>query len=579
MYGFNEKDCPNVGDGKRLLPGTQKSICFIEGTRGRGFVSAALAIDAKKAAFHEEMRLIDKAKIIVNDNLSTKLSEIALEKLDLGLKGLFFYTKHTGHKVDHQIESITGKTASEATFKFKGVKVSVLQYFKEQYKISLEYPNAPLVKVREGSRVNSYPMELGFIREMQRVTIFQQTPSQSDKMKKNCVVPPGERQGNIKRGAYALKLFGSRGNSFVTNAGFHILRNPMKVTSNEAELEECFKCAADNQCSYCLIISSDSAISVHKKIKLWERELEIVTQEVKLSTVIKVVKENQRQILENIVLKTNVKLGGLNYELDLHGMAASEDGQGWIREGRVFLGISVNHSSLLCDYLSPVVFGTLATLCEIVIDVFYKFLQHHDDRVPKDLIIYRSGISERSFKTVLTYDIPQIRRKLSEHGVQDIKLVFIVVQKNHNIRFMRPLIDQSRELFSQNIPPGVVVDSNVTHPAFKEFYLNSHFTFQGSAVTPRYTVLVDDLNLSMDELEGMTHVLTYAHQIVNLSTSLPAPLYVANRYAERGRSIHEAYVDGSSTRSSVSEGSIDYIDSARYLTYKSTKLEKIRVNA
>ncbi|KAE9412053.1 hypothetical protein Angca_007172, partial [Angiostrongylus cantonensis] len=86
MYGFNEKDCPNVGDGKRLLPGTQKSICFIEGTRGRGFVSAALAIDAKKAAFHEEMRLIDKAKIIVNDNLSTKLSEIALEKLDLGLK-------------------------------------------------------------------------------------------------------------------------------------------------------------------------------------------------------------------------------------------------------------------------------------------------------------------------------------------------------------------------------------------------------------------------------------------------------------------------------------------------------------
>ncbi|KAE9416018.1 hypothetical protein Angca_004529, partial [Angiostrongylus cantonensis] len=297
-------------------------------------------------------------------------------------------------------------------------------------------------------------------------------------------------------------------------------------------------------------------------IKLWERELEIVTQEVKLSTVIKVVKENQRQILENIVLKTNVKLGGLNYELDLHGMAASEDGQGWIREGRVFLGISVNHSSLLCDYLSPVVFGyasnfkknsidfvgdylfqnygkeeTLATLCEIVIDVFYKFLQHHDDRVPKDLIIYRSGISERSFKTVLTYDIPQIRRKLSEHGVQDIKLVFIVVQKNHNIRFMRPLVNQSRELFSQNIPPGVVVDSNVTHPAFKEFYLNSHFTFQGSAVTPRYTVLVDDLNLSMDELEGMTHVLTYAHQIVNLSTSLPAPLYVANRYAERGRSI------------------------------------------
>uniref|UniRef100_A0A0K0DFI0 Piwi domain-containing protein n=1 Tax=Angiostrongylus cantonensis TaxID=6313 RepID=A0A0K0DFI0_ANGCA len=96
-----------------------------------------------------------------------------------------------------------------------------------------------------------------------------------------------------------------------------------------------------------------------------------------------------------------------------------------------------------------------------------------------------------------------------------------------------------RKLVDQNIPPGVVVDSNVTHPAFKEFYLNSHITLQGSAITPRYTVLVDDLNFSMDELEGITYMLTYAHQIVNLSTSIPTPLYVAHSYAERGRNNHE----------------------------------------
>ncbi|VDM60692.1 unnamed protein product [Angiostrongylus costaricensis] len=70
-------------------------------------------------------------------------------------------------------------------------------------------------------------------------------------------------------------------------------------------------------------------------------------------------------------------------------------------------------------------------------------------------------------------------------------------------------------------------------------YISS--TLKGSAVTPRYAVLVDDLYLSMDELESLTYVLTYAHQIVNLSTSLPAPLYVANRCAESGRNIHEAY--------------------------------------
>lgn len=69
----------------------------------------------------------------------------------------------------------------------------------------------------------------------------------------------------------------------------------------------------------------------------------------------------------------------------------------------------------------------------------------------------------------------------------------------------------------------------------------SNTDVQGSARTPRYTVLVDDLNLSMDELEGMTYVLTYDHQIVNLPTSLPTPLYVANRYAERGRNTYGVY--------------------------------------
>ncbi|KAJ1367729.1 hypothetical protein KIN20_028702 [Parelaphostrongylus tenuis] len=690
LFGFNERDCPEVGDGKRLFPGTQKSVHFIEGPKGRGYVCPALVIDAKKAAFHEEFSLIEKAQRMVNDDFSCKVSEIVLERLNAGLKGLYFYTRHTDDERDHQIHAIVSHTAADTTFELQdGTRMSVLQYFKEKYGIKLEYPNAPLVKVREGGRFNNYPMELGTLRPMQRVSIAQQTPLQSQKTTKNCAIPPLERQNNIKKGAHALKLFGSDGNQFVANAGLYIYKEPMKitgrrlpppniryyegtavvqdgkwrttqghffmparceiwaiyaivmrnersrfnesllrdfakmfeaeassrgmrmpppteiaVTSDDAELKSCLKTAAFHNCKYCLIVSADSITSVHKKLKLWERELEMVTQDLRLSTVEKVVRERRRVTLENIILKANVKLGGLNYMVDLNGVIGSSDAQRWLRPGRLFLGIAVNFSQQLDKSDNPAVVGyasnyknhsvefvgdylfqssgreeTIDTMSVIVSNIMPKFAENHDGKYPRDLIIYRSGVADGSFKSLVSHEIPLLRGTLSTLGVKDINIIFIVVQKRHNVRLMLSHIDKSLRVTEQNIPPGVVVDSNVTRPAFKEFYLNSHTTLQGSASTPRYTVLVDDLNLSMNELEGMTHVLTYAHQIVNLSTSLPTPLYVANTYAERGRNNYGAYMACSNSASSESGGSLDCGRLAQRLSYKNTKLEDFRVNA
>lgn len=687
-YGFTETDCPVVGDGKRLLPGTQKSVHFIEGKSGRGHVCPALVIDAKKAAFHESMPLIEKAKSIVRDDFSQRISELVLEKLNAGMKGLFFYTKHTGCEKDHQVSAIVNRTASDTTFELKdGVKISILQYFAEKYGISLRYPNAPLIKVRESGRVNNYPMELGWIRPMQRVKVSQLTPDQSHKTTKNCAIAPGIRQDNILKGAHALKLFRSDGNEFLENAGLGVYKSPMQVTgrllpppmiryheatavvrdgkwrtsrghflmpaacdvwaiyaivpkheinrfnkkllddfvkvffdeatsrgmklrypndmavtSGEAELEDCFKNAAQHSCKFCVVVSADSIASVHKKIKLWERQLEMVTQDVRLSTVMKVIKERRVITLENIILKTNMKLGGLNYDVDFSVLSGNRNVQSWFHPDRLFLGITVSHScsgnndpsvvgyaanfkGCSFDFVGDYLFQssgreeTLTTMSEVISNVIPKYAEHHGGQCPRDLIIYRSGISDGSFKTVLTHEIPLLRGALSTIGGKAIKLVFIVVQKKHIIRLMRTHIDRSRRLFEQNIPPGVVVDSNLTHPVFKEFYLNSHTTLQGSASTPRYTVLVDDLTLSMDELEGMTHVLTYAHQIVNISTCVPTPLYVANRYAERGRSNYEAHIICSGSSSSESGASIDYGRLAHRLSYNNTKLGNFRVNA
>uniref|UniRef100_A0A158QKI6 Piwi domain-containing protein n=1 Tax=Haemonchus placei TaxID=6290 RepID=A0A158QKI6_HAEPC len=508
-FGFHQQDCPSVGGGKRLFPGTQKSVRFIEGPGGRNYNNPALIIDAKKAAFHEELPLIEKAKHILNDNLLERVTEIGLERLNAGMKGYLI--------------NISDVRVNEFLYRFEdrdGRRISVRDYFEEKYKIRLL--------------------------PMQRVTIPQQTPDQSQKATRSCAVPPGERQDNIARGARALKLLGSDDNPFVSNAGLYIYKDPIKVSTLK-----CSNFVSNNLTKCCL--RSLEGNSFHVCIFL-----RMVT-------------------MENILLKANLKLGGLNYEIDMNG--------NWIRLGRLFLGIGVSHpppsqnfdersvpsvvgyaanfKANSYDFVGDYLFqssrreevGSLTVNINPDLNVLPKFAQNHGNKFPRDLIIYRSGLSEGSFSTILTHEIPLLRGALAALGAKNVKIVFIVAQKEHNVRLMLERIDRTRRPTEQNIPPGVVVDEGLTHPSFKEFYLNSHITLQGSARTPRYTVLVDDLNLSMDELEGMTYVLTYDHQIVNLPTSLPTPLYVANRYAERGRNTY-----------------------AR-LSYNNTSLCNIRVNA
>lgn len=48
-------------------------------------------------------------------------------------------------------------------------------------------------------------------------------------------------------------------------------------------------------------------------MKFYEQKSEVVTQGLKIPTVINVVEKRQNLTLANIVHKTNVKMGGINY--------------------------------------------------------------------------------------------------------------------------------------------------------------------------------------------------------------------------------------------------------------------------
>ena len=122
----------------------------------------------------------------------------------------------------------------------------------------------------------------------------------------------------------------------------------------------------------------------------------------------------------------------------------------------------------------------------------------------------------------------------------DCKVTVIVPNRLHNLRFMLETAREGQRAPEQNVRPGTIVDSVVVHPSFSEFYLNPHVALQGTAKTPRFTILFDDNKLPNDTLQLLCYTLCFGHQIVRLPTSLPSPVYIATRYAERGRALLNA---------------------------------------
>lgn len=93
---------------------------------------------------------------------------------------------------------------------------------------------------------------------------------------------------------------------------------------------------------------------------------------------------------------------------------------------------------------------------------------------PHRIILYRDGVSEGQFLTVLQHELTAIREACLKLEI-DYRpgITFIVVQKRHHTRlFCADKKEQSGK--SGNIPAGTTVDVCITHPTEFDFYLCSH---------------------------------------------------------------------------------------------------------
>jgi eukaryotic translation initiation factor 2C len=362
---------------------------------------------------------------------------------------------------------------------------------------------------------------------------------------------------------------------------------------------------------YALIMHTDSDKRLHDVMKRHERVCEgIITQGVKTSTVLKVMDKHLGQTMENLVNKANVKLGGLNYTLNTQADKKAH----FVLDKNLFIGIGMNHPSGGMGLSSsgngkgkgrqdapPSVVGYAAnynpdpfefcgdfilqetrrdekvTIVEHIVKTCLERYNTTHQRYPARVILYRNGCTEGQFPDILRYEVPLVEAAIG--SVCEAKLTLIVPNKMHNLRIFLKDIPQGAKIEQQNIPPGTLVDTQVVHPVNNEFYLNSHLSSQGTVKSPRYTVLHDANNLGSDRLQCMTWYLCYGHQIVNLPVSLPAPVYIADLYAYRGRSCYNACVTAPQNHPDHELAHLPLHRLTEALNYEAVELTNFRVNA
>jgi eukaryotic translation initiation factor 2C len=278
----------------------------------------------------------------------------------------------------------------------------------------------------------------------------------------------------------------------------------------------------------------------------------------------------QEQYFANVALKFNLKAGGINQVLDPAKL-------GIISEGKTMVvGIDVTHPSPGSKENAPSVAGMVASVDRFLgqwpaslriqesrkemvseLDSMLKsrlelWQLKNKGQLPQNILIYRDGVSEGQYQTVLDVELPLLRKACASVYPAPITksggpaITIVIVGKRHHTRFYpsQPT-DADR---SENCKNGTVVDRGVTEVRNWDFFLQAHACLQGTARPAHYYVVLDEIfrdkknkpkNLmhknAADVLEDLTHNMCHLFGRATKAVSICPPAYYADLLCERAR--------------------------------------------
>uniref|UniRef100_A0A914L2C7 Piwi domain-containing protein n=1 Tax=Meloidogyne incognita TaxID=6306 RepID=A0A914L2C7_MELIC len=163
-----------------------------------------------------------------------------------------------------------------------------------------------------------------------------------------------------------------------------------------------------------------------------------------------------------------------------------------------------------------------------------------EHRRPPFIFIIRDGLSEGQFAMACKEELEAIRMGCKEYDPSyRPRFLLIVGTKRHFKKFF--IENGPRLTDSANLPPGSVIDQQIVRADLTEFYMQPHVPLKGTGKAIEYAVLENGVGITMDELQAFLMSLSYSHQIVNIATSLTAPVYQAHELAKRGKNNFNAF--------------------------------------
>lgn len=332
----------------------------------------------------------------------------------------------------------------------------------------------------------------------------------------------------------------------------HVLNN---VSLLESKLKKIHEAASNNlQLLICVMERKHKGYADLKRIA--ETSVGVVSQCCLYSNLGKL----SSQFLANLALKINAKVGGCTVAL-YNSLPSQIPRLFFPDEPVIFMGADVTHPHPLDDF-SPSVAAVVGSMNwpaankyasrmrsqthrqEIIqdlgmmvgelLDDFY----HELNKLPQRIIFFRDGVSETQFYKVLQEELQSIREACSRFPGYSPPITFVVVQKRHHTRLFPYDNDPSsahNQSSDENIPPGTVVDTVITHPREFDFYLCSHWGVKGTSRPTHYHILWDDNKFTSDELQKLVYNLCYTFVRCTKPVSLVPPAYYAHLAAYRGR--------------------------------------------
>lgn len=274
------------------------------------------------------------------------------------------------------------------------------------------------------------------------------------------------------------------------------------------------------------------------------------------------------QYYNNLVLKINAKLGGVNCHPQGPAMGS------FLEHNTMVVGADVSHpgagmhgpsvaamvtswDKFVSKYCANIRLQDSRTEMMIhageMLHAGFENYRKQNNQNPKNIIYYRDGVSEGEYQAVFDQEFKAIRDVVSRNYKNEKMpgFIFIIVTKRHRTRF---IADQSGTdpRGNGNIFSGFVVDEGIVHPSHQNFYLQSQPGLKGTSIPTHYTILFNNANLILEQIEHITYMLCHCYLRSTRSVKIPAPVYYADLVAGRAKIHFEDGFDISDTASTMS---------------------------